>query len=241
MALNLALTIIIPLYNEEESLVKLGAEMDAFLNQLQPDCGRVLFVNDGSSDGSLKIIEDICRQDERYAFISLDRNHGLSTAIKAGIDHCRTPLVGYIDADMQTIPADFGKFLQFLPEYDMVNGIRAKRQDSIIKKISSKIANSLRRLLINDRIVDTCCPLKIIKLEYAQKIPFFTGMHRFLPALVQLQHGRVKQVPVSHFPRFAGTAKYNLWNRLLGPFFDLLAFIWMRRRYINYRISQQSK
>jgi glycosyltransferase involved in cell wall biosynthesis len=215
--------------------------MSAFLGQLPPGSGRALFVDDGSSDGSLKIITDICRRDERYAFIALDRNYGLSTAIKAGIDHCVTPLVGYIDADLQTIPADFGKFLPFLPEYDMVNGIRAKRRDSLVKKISSKIANRLRRLLINDRIVDTCCPLKIIKLEYARRIPFFSGMHRFLPALVQLQHGRVQQVPVSHFPRLAGTAKYNLWNRLLGPFVDMLAFIWMRRRYINYHISQQSR
>ncbi len=235
------LTIIVPVYNEVESLGKFCAEMTSFLDGFKSGTGRVLFVDDGSADGSLEIIAETCRQDERYSFISLNRNYGLSTAIKAGIDYCQTPLVGYIDSDLQTAPGDFAKFMEFFPEYDMVNGIRAKRQDSIVKKISSKIANNFRRLMINDHIVDTCCPLKVIKTEYARKIPFFTGMHRFLPALVQLQNGRVKQVPVAHFPRYAGTAKYNLWNRLIGPFFDTLAFIWMRRRYINYRVAKQSK
>ncbi len=241
MALSQALTVIVPVYNEEESLPKFQTEIGTFLEGLSPGTGRVLFVDDGSSDGSLEIIEEICRKDGRYTFLSLGKNCGLSAAIKAGIDCCYTPLVGYIDSDLQTSPADFAKYMEFFPEYDMVNGIRAKRQDSMVKKVSSKIANSFRRLMINDQIVDTCCPLKIIKITYARKIPFFTGMHRFLPALVQLQGGRVKQVPVAHFPRYAGTAKYNLWNRLFGPFFDTLAFIWMKRRYINYCITKQSK
>ena len=241
MALSQGLTIIVPVYNEEESLCKFCGEMNSFLDSTVLEGIKVLFVNDGSSDGSQGIITDVCGRDKRYAFIQLDRNYGLSTAVKAGIDSCRTSLVGYIDSDLQTNPGDFNKFIEFFPEYDMVNGIRVKRQDTMVKKLSSKIANGFRRLMINDHIIDTCCPLKIIKTDYAQRIPFFNGMHRFLPALVQLQHGRVKQVPVAHFPRYAGTAKYNLWNRLIGPFFDTLAFIWMRKRYINYRISNKTQ
>ncbi len=241
MALRQGLTIIVPVYNEEESLAKFCAEMDVFLDRVDISPVKVLLVNDGSNDNSQEIINDICDNDHRYAFIMLDRNHGLSTAIKAGIDYCQTNLVGYIDSDLQTSPVDFVKFVEFFPDYDMVNGIRTKRQDTMVKKISSKIANNFRRFMINDHIVDTCCPLKIIKTDYARRIPFFNGMHRFLPALVQLQEGRVKQIPVSHFPRYAGTAKYHLWNRLIGPFFDTIAFVWMRKRYINYRIAQQSK
>jgi len=126
---------------------------------------------------------------------------------------------------------------QYFPEYDMVNGIRQKRKDSFVKKVSSTIANGFRKKLIGDGIHDTCCPLKIIKSEYAKKIPFFNGMHRFIPALVQHEGGIVMQVPVRHFPRYAGEAKYHLGNRLVGPFIDSLAVAWMKRRQIKYQLK----
>lgn len=234
-----SLTIIVPVYNEEECLEEFYKEMISFLDSAG-NSNKILFVNDGSSDSSQKIIEEIHARDPRFEFIILDKNYGLSTAVKAGIDACETPLTGYIDADLQTKPAGFKTFLEFFPEYDMVNGIRAKRQDSFIKKISSKFANTFRRVMINDKILDTCCPLKIIKTEVAKKIPFFDGMHRFIPALVQIMGGKVKQAPVEHFPRYAGVAKYHLFNRLISPFFDTLAFVWMRSRYIKYQIKRRS-
>ena len=237
---NESLTIIVPVYNEEESLPRFCEEMDKFLAS-PPVTAVVLFVNDGSKDGSQTIIAGACAGNTRYRYLQLDGNFGLSTAIKAGINACDSELLGYIDADLQTTPSDFLQFFQYFPEYDMVNGIRAKRQDTVSKKFSSKIANAFRRKMINDGIVDTCCPLKIMKTAYAKKIPFFKGLHRFLPALIQLQGGKVKQIPVAHFPRFAGTAKYHLFNRLIGPFFDTLAFRWMRKRYIRYGIADQSK
>ncbi len=230
------LTIIVPVFNEEESLPAFFLEMDAFIAS-SPVPSRVLFVNDGSSDNSLKILTEKCSQTAYCTVLSLDKNYGLSVAIKAGFDHCTTTLVGYIDADLQTHPADFLSYFSYFPEYDMVNGIREKRQDGLIKRLSSKIANTYRRLMINDAIKDTCCPLKIIKLSFIREMPFFVGMHRFLPALVQLQGGKVKQLPITHSPRYAGTAKYHLLNRLIGPFFDTLAFRWMRSRYIRYKIA----
>ncbi|AII51016.1 glycosyltransferase [Hymenobacter sp. APR13] len=234
------LTVLVPVYDEEESLPQFVVEMDKFLAQT-PVPTTVLFVNDGSTDGSLALLRDITRQNPAYHFISLSENRGLSTAIKAGIDHCRTTLVGYIDSDIQTTPLDFLQFFGFLPEYDMVNGIRAKRQDTVVKKLSSKIANTVRRTLINDGIEDTGCPLKIMKIEYARRLPLFHGMHRFLGALVQLQGGRVKQLPVRHFPRFAGTAKYNLWNRAWKPLVDTFGFRWIRSRWKNYEIGEGSQ
>jgi dolichol-phosphate mannosyltransferase len=235
-----SLTVLVPVYNEEESLQQFAVEMNKFLDQT-PVTTTVLFVNDGSTDGSLAILRDICRQDARYEFISLSQNRGLSTAIKAGIDHCRTTLLGYIDSDIQTSPLDFLKFFEFFPQYDMVNGIRAKRQDTLVKKLSSKIANGVRRTLINDGIQDTGCPLKILKIEYARRIPLFHGMHRFLGALVQLQGGKVKQLPVQHFPRFAGTAKYTLWNRAWKPLVDTFGFRWIRSRWKNYEIGEEQR
>ena len=234
------LTVLVPVYNEEESLPQFVVEMNKFLEKT-PVATTVLFVNDGSTDKSLALLRDICRQDSRYEFISLAKNSGLSTAIKAGIDHCRSTLLGYIDSDIQTTPLDFLHFFQYFPQFDMVNGIRAKRQDTVVKKLSSKIANTVRRTLINDGIQDTGCPLKILKIEYARRIPLFHGMHRFLGALVQLQGGKVKQIPVQHFPRFAGTAKYNLWNRAWKPLVDTFGFRWIRSRWKNYEIGEQHR
>ncbi|TGE18085.1 glycosyltransferase [Hymenobacter elongatus] len=231
------LTVLVPVYNEEESLGQFVVEMNVFLAQT-PLPTTVLFVNDGSTDGSLALLRGICGSDVRYEYISLARNQGLSTAIKAGIDHCRGTLVGYIDSDIQTTPLDFLHFLAFFPEYDMVNGIRARRQDTLVKKLSSRLANTVRRTLINDGIQDTGCPLKILKIEYARRLPLFHGMHRFLGALVQLQGGRVKQLPVQHFPRFAGTAKYTLWNRAWKPLVDTFGFRWIRSRWKNYEIGE---
>ncbi len=237
--MNDALTIIVPVFNEEESLPAFFVEMDSFI-RICPVPVQVLFINDGSTDNSLKLLDENCRQTSCCTVLSFNKNYGLSVAIKAGFDHCETSLVGYIDADLQTHPADFIRYLEFFPEYDMVNGIRAKRKDSLTKRLSSKIANSYRRFMINDGIQDTCCPLKIIKTASARQIPFFIGLHRFLPALVQLQGGKVKQLPISHSPRYAGTSKYHLFNRLVGPFFDTLAFRWMRSRYIRYVLADST-
>ncbi|MHA6249088.1 glycosyltransferase [Pontibacter sp. CAU 1760] len=232
-----ALTIIVPVYNEEGCLTRFCEAMDAFLQQA-PLPTQVLFVNDGSTDSSLAQIRKICHSKAGYSYLSLDRNRGLSTAIKAGIDHIHTSHIGYIDSDLQTSPLDFLLYFEFLPEYQMVNGIRARRKDTFVKKVSSKIANGFRRHMINDGIQDTGCPLKIMDAAYARRIPFFDGMHRFLPALIQLLGGKVKQLPVQHFERFAGYSKYHLFNRLWGPLHDTFAFRWMRKRYINYQIAE---
>jgi glycosyltransferase involved in cell wall biosynthesis len=234
----LTLTIIVPVYNEEECLVRFCDAMDPFLEQ-SPMSTQVLFVNDGSRDNSLQEIKKICESKAAYNFISLDKNYGLSTAFKAGIDHAQSTYIGYIDSDLQTSPLDFLKFFPYLAEYQMVNGIRQKRKDTFVKKVSSKIANSFRRRMIQDGIADTGCPLKIMDATYAKKVPFFTGMHRFLPALFQLQGGRVKQIPVQHFERLAGYSKYHLFNRLWGPLQDTFAFRWMRKRYIRYQVAEK--
>ncbi len=180
-----SLTIIVPVYNEEENIDHFKKEMDKFL-LVTPVNTTILFVNDGSTDNSKNFIEKICNTNKNYILLSLDKNYGLSTAMKAGIDQSKSTLTGYIDSDVQTSPLDFLKYFEFFPEFDMVNGIRTKRNDSIVKRFSSRFANSFRRMMINDNIEDTCCPLKIIKTDKVKEIPFFAGMHRFLPAPIQL-------------------------------------------------------
>lgn len=231
--------ILVPLYNEVETLPRLKKEIDAFLEK-SPVTATVLLIDDGSTDGSEALIESIVASDASYQYLHLEKNSGLSTALKAGIDHCEAEWIGYIDADLQTSPMDFNELLKYLPEYDLVIGIRANRKDRFVKRMSSLIANSVRRSMIHDGIEDTGCPLKVGKAAYWKQIPFFRGMHRFIPALVQLVGGTVKQVPVRHFPRMEGKAKYHLSNRLIGPLRDAFAVRWMQRHFIRYKITRRS-
>jgi len=231
-------TIIVPVYNEEENLIRVEQALLAYIKiACQPTC--ILFVNDGSKDKSQELIEVICARNTAFNFIQFKTNQGLSAAIKAGFDYTTTDLVGYIDADLQTTPNDFNVLLQYIGDNDLVTGVRVDRQDMFVKNMSSKIANSIRRCFTHDGMDDTGCPLKVIKTDYAKRIPMFKGLHRFLPAMVMLQNGKVIQVPVQHFSRVAGTAKFGFWNRLLGPIVDCFAYLWMKRKYINYNISKQ--
>jgi len=232
------LTVIVPVFNEEESLPRLKKELDYFLEKSIVKT-KVLFVDDHSGDGSLQLIRKYSGSVD-YDYLSLEQNSGLSTALKAGIDHVDTPYTAYMDADLQTNPMDFLLFFPYMKKYALINGIRQNRSDTLIKRLSSRIANAFRRWMIKDNIRDTCCPLKIMHTSVAQEIPFFKGMHRFLPALFMLKGGTVKEVPVRHFPRFAGKAKYHLFNRLVGPMFDTFAFVWMRKRNIQYKIKERS-
>lgn len=233
------LTILVPVFNEEDNMGQLEQRLAEYLpTALVPAC--VLFVNDGSRDHSLEKIQDICRRRPHFYYISLAKNSGLSAAIKAGIDCTESRLVGYIDADLQTAPEDFNLLLKDIDEYEMVMGIRANRKDTGFKKVQSKIANGWRRMMTGDDVKDTGCPLKVMHTENAKRVPFFTGMHRFLPALFLLQDAHYKQIPVRHFPRTAGVSKYHLWNRLVGPFMDCFAYRWMKSRYINYQVADNN-
>ncbi len=233
------LTIIVPIYNEEDGLQRLSEALSNYSDQSQYVIS-ILLINDGSSDTSLDKIKRIAAENPNFDYISFSKNQGLSAAIKAGIDHVTTPYIGYIDADLQTSPEDFDILMEQIDQFDAVVGYRAKRKDTWNKKIQSKIANGIRRRLINDGIIDTGCPLKVMRTEVAKKIPFFTGMHRFIPALIQLQGGKVQQVPVQHFERQEGQSKFNLLNRSIGPMMDTLVFRWMKNRHINYEVDDKS-
>ena len=232
-------TILVPYYNERENVPQLERRLAAFLPECsaQPCC--VLFVNDGSTDGGDALVREACSRHKDFYYVDLERNNGLSGALKAGIALCESPLVGYVDADLQTDPEDFNLLLPYSDSYPLVLGIRTERKDGFVKRASSRIANAWRRMMTGDGISDTGCPLKVLQLPYAKELPLFKGMHRFLPALILLQDGGTyKQVPVRHFPRTAGKSKFHLWNRLWGPFADCFAYRWMKPRYINYTVGE---
>ncbi|HEY9169142.1 MAG TPA: glycosyltransferase family 2 protein [Lutibacter sp.] len=231
-------TIIVPVYNEEDNLKRVEQELSSYI-KIAAKSTKILFVNDGSRDNSQKLIEEICANNPNFSYISFEQNCGLSAAIAAGFKNVDTELVGYFDSDLQTSPEDFNLLLEEIGEYDLVTGVRANRKDSFVKNMSSTIANVIRRSFTHDGMDDTGCPLKVIKTEFAKNIPMFNGLHRFLPAMILLQNGKIKQIPVQHFPRIAGEAKYGLWNRLLGPLIDCFAYLWMKKKYLNYKIAKK--
>lgn len=233
-------TVIVPVYNEADNIDRLEETFRTYLaHASRRTC--VLFVDDGSTDDSGPRLEELCARNADCFCIRFARNAGLSAAIKAGIDCAESPLVGYIDADLQTTPEDFELLLPHADTYQLVTGIRAQRRDSAFKRFQSRFANSFRRMMTHDGATDTGCPLKVLQRDTARRIPFFKGMHRFLPALVLLQEGaRYREIPVRHFPRTAGQSKFHLRNRLIQPFTDCFAYRWMKRRAINYRIERST-
>ena len=231
-------TVIIPIYNEDDNLKRLEEELLAFIKSSEITT-KVLFINDGSTDGSQTSIETICSRNTGFSYLLFDENYGLSAALKAGFDYTDTELVGYIDADLQTSPNDFNLLLAHINDYDLVTGVRTNRNDSLLKKTASKVANSVRKTFTKDGMDDTGCPLKVIKTEYAKRIPMFRGLHRFLPAMILLQGGTIKQIPIEHFPRISGTSKFGIRNRSLGPLADCFAYLWMKKKTIKYKVSKQ--
>ena len=233
-------TIVVPVFNERENLERLEQRLSAYLTRTAAKPACVLFVDDGSTDGGGELLAGLCQRHPDFFYLRFAHNGGLSAALKAGIDACESPLLGYIDADLQTDPDDFNLLLADAASYQLVTGIRTDRHDGLVKRLSSKIANAWRRMMTHDGVADTGCPLKVLQTATARKLPLFTGMHRFIPALVQMTGGTVKQVPVRHYPRIAGEAKYHLFNRLWGPFNDCFAFRWMKKRYIDYTVAESN-
>lgn len=232
-------SLIVPVYNEVESLAPLMAEVEAALRGVAGL--EVVLVNDGSTDGSL---EEMQRLRGLYPhlglrIIDLDRNHGLTTAMDAGFRAARGEVLVTIDADLQNDPADIPRLLSYLDSYDVAIGSRTRRRDRLVKRLSSKVANAIRNWATEETIMDTGCSLKAYRASFVRRLKLYNGLHRFLPTMLKLEGARVIEVPVNHRPRRFGQAKYHLWNRLIGPLLDLFAVRWMQKRHLNYRMEEK--
>ncbi len=234
------LAVFIPVYNELDNLLRLEEAMDAFCHKslLQPVC--VMLFDDGSTDGSSDLLESICARHDNFFKYSFAKNSGVSAVWKEAARICEAPYLAQIDADLQTAPEDFNRLIPYLGEYDLVAGERERRNDNIVRIISSRVGNAVRRHFTHDGVRDTCCPLKIIHTSIAKDIPMLTGLHRFIPALVLAAGGKVKTVPVRHFPRIAGKAKFGVWNRFAGPLGDCFGVRWMMRRCIRSKAADNN-
>jgi glycosyltransferase involved in cell wall biosynthesis len=232
------ISLVIPVYNEEENLPVLAAEIREALGPL----GRpyeVVFVDDGSTDGSPEVLRRLAREDRRVRIVRQGRNAGQSAALDAGFRFARGDVVVTLDADLQNDPADIPRLLEKLDGFDVVAGVRARRQDDWVRRASSRIANRVRNRVTHESITDVGCTLKAFRAEYLRRIPMFTGMHRFLPTLLKMEGARVVEIPVNHRPRLHGQPKYGIGNRLWRALADLFAVRWMQKRWIDRRISEE--
>ncbi len=229
-------SMVIPVYNERDSIAALYSELQAVVGALDAP-SEILFVDDGSTDGSRAILEGFQAQDPTVRLVLLDRNRGQSTALVAGFRAARGEFVITMDSDLQNDPADIFRLLPWLTQADVVNGVRARRNDSWVRKISSKIGNGFRNWLTRETVSDVGCSLRVMRAAFLKEVPCFKGMHRFLPTLLRMQGARVVEVPVAHRPRFAGQAKYGIRNRLFVGFVDVLGVCWLQRRKIEYHAT----
>jgi len=232
------ISVVIPVYNEEENLPILIQKLMDVLDGIDKPY-EMIFVDDGSTDRSRGILREKAFHYPRIHMLGFRKNCGETAAGAAGLKEARGEVIITIDADLQNDPLDIPKMLEYLKEYDMVTGWRQKRDDSWVKRITSKIANTIRNRLSGETIQDSGCTFRAYKRECLQNLKLFRGMHRFMPTLVKMEGFRVIEIPIAHHPREFGASKYTTWNRMWRAFIDLLAVKWMKNRHIRYEIGEK--
>ncbi|MDD4456515.1 MAG: glycosyltransferase family 2 protein [Syntrophotalea acetylenica] len=230
---------VIPVFNEEGNLEKLFDELRPVAEKLGIPY-EVLFVDDGSRDGSLAVIHNLACMYTEVRWLSMDRNCGQSAALYVGFQQVRGDVIVTMDADLQNDPADIPKLLDYFGEYQMVNGWRTDRQDTWSKKVGSRIGNFVRNFLTGEDIHDTGCSLKVMEAAKVKRIKLFRGLHRFLPTLMRLEGARVIEVPVNHRARLCGHSKYSNLSRGIEGFYDVIAVRWMIKRHLKVAIKEDN-
>lgn len=232
------ISIIIPVYNEQENLLDLYREVSrAMASQAWP--WEFVFIDDGSSDRGLDVIRHLAENDGRVRYVAFEHNCGQTAAFSAGFRFATGNVLVTMDADLQNDPADIPAMLDaYVRGADMVIGWRAKRQDSRVKRCASRFANWVRNGISRETVRDTGCSLKVMRADMARMVPMFTGMHRFLPTLMKLEGAVVVEQRVNHRPRRNGVSKYGIWDRAWSAAYDLLAVRWMQKRHISFRVAE---
>ena len=232
------LSVVIPTYNEQETVMAL---LDRLAETFEPmDMAvEVVMVDDGSTDKTRAILVEQKKTRPWLRIIALDQNRGQTCAMAAGFKHARADVIATLDADLQNDPMEIPRLMEMLSEEcDMVTGWRVKRDDPWLRLVSTRVANGVRNKLSGETIHDSACSLKVYKRKCVENLALFNGMHRFMPTLVKMQGFSVKEVPVTHSARYAGQAKYGMWNRVFKAFIDLLAVRWMKKRYLHYSTEE---
>jgi glycosyltransferase involved in cell wall biosynthesis len=234
-------SIIVPVLDEEESVPLLAGEVTAAFDG-GPWSWECLWVDDGSTDGTLGQLRALNRDDPRHRYVVHDRNHGQSAALLTGFARSRGRILATLDGDLQNDPADLPRLIRKLEseEVDMVNGVRANRRDSWLRRVSSRIANGFRNKVSGATATDVGCSVRAFYRECAEGLPRFHGMHRFLPTLLVLRGWRLTEVDVNHRPRELGTTSYGVHNRLWVGIADTLGVRWLSSRSVDPRVAEAS-
>ena len=229
-----AVSVIVPLYNEEENVPILQAELRAALRGVDHE---FIFVDDGSADRTVERIEAA----PNLRVIRFEKNAGQSAAIYAGLQAARGAILVLIDGDLQNDPADIPKLVGEVSRgADLVCGYRAQRRDTRVKQLTSRIANAVRSRYTKDGVRDTGCTLKAMRRECVGALVPFKGMHRFIPALIKDAGYRLVEIPVNHRPRRFGQTKYGLGNRAVRATIDMFGVRWLLSRRLNYKIREEN-
>ena len=228
-----AVSVVVPLYNEEENLPILQEELRTALDGLDYE---IIFVDDGSVDRTAERIETA----PNIRLIRFEKNAGQSAAIYAGLTAARGATAVIIDGDLQNDPADIPGLLEEIKRgADLVCGYRLKRRDTVVKRLTSRIANTVRSRYTKDGVRDTGCTLKAMRRECVNALFPFKGMHRFIPALIKAAGYQLVEVPVNHRSRRFGQSKYGLGNRALRATIDMFGVRWLLSRRLNYKIREK--
>ena len=226
-------SVVVPLFNEEASMPILQSELRAALGDLDHE---IIFVDDGSIDRTVERIENAAN----VRVVRFARNAGQSAAIYAGLQAARGATAVLIDGDLQNDPADIPKLLVEISRgADLVCGYRAQRKDTLVKLLTSRVANFVRSRFTKDGVRDTGCTLKAMRRECIGALVPFKGMHRFIPALIRAAGYRLVEIPVNHRPRRFGRSKYGLSNRALRATIDMFGVRWLLSRRLNYKVRDR--
>jgi dolichol-phosphate mannosyltransferase len=236
-------SVVIPIKDERDNLPPLTEQLLKVLgdrDESRAASFELLYIDDGSTDGSGPLLDELARHHAEVKVLHFDRNYGQTSAFDAGFRHAAGELVVTMDGDLQFDPADILKLLPLAARYDLVCGWRKDRHDNLVRKLSSRIAYLARSLVMGDRIHDTGCSLKVFRRSVLERLLLFEGMHRFFPALAKMHGFSMTEVPVRHFPRAHGRSKYGIGNRLFKSLYDLLAVRWMQSRCLRYRLRDDN-
>jgi glycosyltransferase involved in cell wall biosynthesis len=230
-----AVSVVVPLFNEEENVPILQSELTTALAGVDYE---IIFVDDGSKDTTVAHIAI----DPRVRILQFEKNAGQSAAMYAGLHAARGDIAVLIDGDLQNDPADIPKLLLELERgADLVCGYRAKRKDTTVKRLTSRIANFVRSRFTKDGVRDTGCSLKAMRRECIATLVPFKGMHRFIPALVKGGGYKLVEIPVNHRPRKFGLSKYGLGNRALRATVDMFGVRWLLSRQLKYQTRDEPR
>lgn len=222
------ISLVIPLYNEDESVIPLSHEIRKALSRINIDY-EVILVDDGSTDSSLQKLKEITRTDNRFKYLSLRKNYGKSAALHEGFRFASGDAVVTLDADLQDDPHEIQNLIKKLDDgYDLCSGWKKKRQDPFIKKISSRFYNFVTRIISGVKIHDFNCGLKAYKKEVVENVKVYGELHRYIPVLASWQGYKVTEIPVNHHPRRYGKTKFGA-SRFFKGFIDLITVTFVTR------------